>query len=65
LRRRRITESVLDEIPGIGPRRRLELMKAFGSVAKIRQAAPAVIVEKVPGIGPDLAAAVVEYLARH
>ena len=65
LRRRRITESVLDEIPGIGPRRRLELMKAFGTDAKIRQAAPAVIVEKVPGIDPDLAAAVVEYLARH
>ena len=40
-------------------------MKAFGSVAKIRQAAPAAIIEKVPGIGSDLAAAIVEYLARH
>jgi ERCC4-type nuclease len=43
----------------------MELMKAFGSVAKIRQAAPAAIIEKVPGIGSELAAAIVEYLARH
>jgi len=38
LRDRRMHGSVLDEIPGIGPRRRRMLLRSFGSIAAIRQA---------------------------
>jgi excinuclease ABC subunit C len=38
--------SVLDEIPGVGPRRRRELLRRFGSVEGIRQAS----VEELAGI---------------
>ena len=38
LRNRRMTESELDEVPGLGPRRRERLVKTFGSVPAIRKA---------------------------
>ena len=38
--------SVLDEIPGVGPRRRRELLRRFGSVEGIRQAS----VEELAGV---------------
>ncbi len=38
LRSRRIVYSVLDEIPGIGERRKRELIRHFGSVRRIREA---------------------------
>ncbi len=38
LRRRRGLSSVLEEIPGIGPKRRRALLKRFGSVEAIRRA---------------------------
>ena len=38
LRSRRSLSSVLDEIPGIGPKRKATLMKAFGSVDRLSQA---------------------------
>ncbi|MGE0000846.1 MAG: excinuclease ABC subunit UvrC [Fimbriimonadaceae bacterium] len=38
LRDKRMHGSVLDEIPGIGPRRRRMLLRSFGSIAAIRQA---------------------------
>lgn len=38
LRNRRVKESLLDEIPGIGPARKQALLKHFGSVDKIRKA---------------------------
>ncbi|MEC9488659.1 MAG: excinuclease ABC subunit UvrC [Halanaerobium sp.] len=38
LRGRRLTHSLLDEIPGVGPKRRQALLNHFGSLAKIRQA---------------------------
>ncbi len=39
-RRRAATASVLDAIPEIGPRRRRALLRAFGSIEKIRAATP-------------------------
>lgn len=40
LRSKRQTRSALDEIPGIGEKRRLALLKHFGSVDKMKQASP-------------------------
>ncbi|MBL0714967.1 MAG: excinuclease ABC subunit UvrC [Desulfosarcina sp.] len=37
-RRKAATESILDDIPGIGPRRRRLLMRTYGSIEKIRAA---------------------------
>jgi len=53
--------SVLAEIPGLGPARVKVLLKHFGSVARLRAAAPAEIGE-VKGVGPALAAAIVARL---
>jgi len=38
VRRRESTRSVLEDIPGIGPKRRQALLKAFGSIEGVRQA---------------------------
>jgi len=56
-RRKRDIGSVLAEIPGLGPARVKELLRHFGSVARLRAADQAAIAE-VKGIGPTLAATV-------
>jgi len=61
LRRRRIRESVLDEIPGIGKKRKELLLRHFGSVRRLAAAAPEAIAA-VPGIGPQMAELVAEAL---
>lgn len=38
LRDKRLSESVLEQVPGIGPQRRLELLRHFGSIGNIRKA---------------------------
>ena len=53
-RQKRQRRSVLDDIPGIGPRRKRELLAHFGSVASISGASPEEI-SKVPGISRKLA----------
>ncbi|HLG73454.1 MAG TPA: excinuclease ABC subunit UvrC [Chloroflexota bacterium] len=53
--------SQLDEIPGIGPRRKKDLLKRFGSVKGIRQASPDEIAA-VPGFSRKLAELLKEYL---
>ncbi len=54
LRRRRIRESVLDDIPGIGPCRKKKLLKHMGSLRRIEKASEEDIA-KVPGIGRETA----------
>ena len=54
LRLRRIRESALDEIEGVGAARKRALLRAFGSVRRIAAATPAEIAA-VGGIGPNLA----------
>ncbi|HHJ06109.1 MAG TPA: excinuclease ABC subunit UvrC [Anaerolineae bacterium] len=54
LRRKAGVASQLDSIPGVGPKRRKALLKAFGSVKKIRQATVETIAA-VPGINLSLA----------
>ena len=39
-RRKAATESILDDIPGIGPRRRRILLRTFGTIERIRAAPP-------------------------
>ncbi|MGN6552153.1 MAG: excinuclease ABC subunit UvrC [Verrucomicrobiota bacterium] len=50
LRLKRISESILDEFPNIGERRKTALLKKFGSVQRIRAATVEQIAE-VPGFG--------------
>jgi excinuclease ABC subunit C len=64
LRERRIRDSLLDEIPGIGDRRKEELLRVFGSVARLRRATPEEIAAKVPGLGESFARTVWEFLQR-
>lgn len=56
-RRKKDLGSVLSEIPGVGPTRVKELLKHFGSVARLRSA-PQEAIAEVTGIGPATAAAV-------
>ncbi|MBM3324883.1 MAG: excinuclease ABC subunit C, partial [Calditrichaeota bacterium] len=60
LRKRKTLESVLDEIPGIGPARRRNLLNHFGTMSRLRNAEVHDL-ESVPGISPKLARAVYEF----
>ena len=55
LRLRKISESILDEFPGIGDTRKAALLKKFGSVQRLRVATLEQIAE-VPGFGEKTAA---------
>lgn len=61
LRGRRIRDSVLDEIPGVGPSKKKALLERFGSVRQMAKASEEQIAS-VPGIGYELARAIVEGL---
>jgi excinuclease ABC subunit C len=54
VREKRITKSSLDDIKGIGEKKKIALLKKFGSVEKIKQASIEEIA-KVPGINEELA----------
>lgn len=54
LRAKAMTASVLDDIPGVGPKRKKALLKTFGSVRRLR-AASAGDIAAVPGIPADVA----------
>jgi excinuclease ABC subunit C len=61
LRIKRISESVLDEFPGIGDRRKQALLKKFGSVQRLRTATLEQIAA-VPGFGGKAAKELKEFL---
>jgi excinuclease ABC subunit C len=61
LMKRRISESVLDECPGVSDSRKQALLRKFGSVARIRRASPDEIA-RIPGIGKKLAENIVQFL---
>jgi len=63
LRAKRSLSSVLDGIPGIGPKRKSALIKAFGSVAQISHASADEIAEKAE-IPHGLAERIRRHLAR-
>lgn len=60
-RSKRMRASQLDGIPGLGPARRSDLVKHFGSVKKLREATVEQIAD-VRGFGPKLAQTVYEHL---
>jgi len=58
LRSKSMVDSILDEIPGIGPTRKKALIKRFGSLKQMRQAAKEDLAEVVgPKVAEDLYAA--------
>ena len=61
LRQKRTLTSELDEIPGVGPSRRVSLLKHFGSVKRIREAGVEEVAE-VEGVGLKLAEVICEGL---
>ncbi len=63
LRGRKMVESELDALRGIGPKRRRALIRYFGSLKKLKQASPDEIAQ-VKGFGPALAEKVHEQLHR-
>ena len=65
LRLRTIRDSILDEIPCIGDVRKQALLKAFGSVARLRRVPPEEIARRAEGIGLETARAIADYLEKH
>jgi len=61
LRGKAMTASVLDEVPGVGPKRKKAMLKQFGGIRKLR-AASVEEIAAVPGMTRDVAEAVVEAL---
>jgi excinuclease ABC subunit C len=61
LRLKKISESVLDEFPGIGGARKAALLKKFGSVRRL-QLATVEQISKVPGFGGKAAAELKKFL---
>lgn len=61
LRLKKISESILDEFPGVGEQRKAALLKRFGSVQRLRLASLEQIAE-VPGFGGKTAAELKAFL---
>jgi len=59
LLKRRISESRLDDIPGVSEARKKALLTKFGSLARLRRAKPEALAE-IPGISPRLAAEILD-----
>jgi excinuclease ABC subunit C len=54
LRDKRTVRSAFDDLPGVGPKRKRELLKVFGSIKRVREA-PVEQIAAVPGISRTLA----------
>ncbi len=63
-RGKRMIESLLDDVPGLGDIRRKAVMKQFGSLKRLK-AATVDEIASVPGIGPSIAQAIFDTLAAH
>lgn len=63
LRGKTTRSSILDEIPGIGPKRKKALIKHFGSVKRIRQATPDEL-QEVAGISAQLAKEIFQFMQK-
>ena len=62
MRSRKIRESVLDDFPGLGEKRRAALLAHFGSLDKLRAASVEKITQ-VPGFSEKFAAQLHAFLA--
>lgn len=65
LRIKRLEESILDGIEGLGKVRKTLLLREFGSVAVLRKQSAEEIARRVSGIGTVFAETIVEYLKHH
>jgi excinuclease ABC subunit C len=55
LRSKSMIDSILDEVPGIGPKRKKDLLKVFGSLKKLREVEADSLAEVVPrNVADDL-----------
>jgi excinuclease ABC subunit C len=63
LRSQKIRESILEDVPGLGPVRRAALLEHFGSLDRLK-AATAEQIAAVRGVGPRLAAEIAAFLAQ-
>ncbi len=62
-RSKRLSTSVVEDIPGVGPHRRKALIRSFGSLTRLRKATLEELAE-VPGISTELARTIHEHLAK-
>lgn len=62
LLKKRMSESLLDEIPGVTPGRKKALLKRFGSVERLKNATPAEVLEVLVGSPPELAGSILARL---
>jgi len=60
LRRRRTLRSALEDVPGVGQKRKRELLKTFGSLKKVRESSVEELA-RAPGMTTGAAEAVVRY----
>ena len=63
LREKEMSKSELDDIPGIGTKKKQELLKEFGSVSKIRESNLEELT-KIKGINENLARTILEVLKK-
>jgi excinuclease ABC subunit C len=63
LMKQRVSESLIDDCPGVSENRKKLLLRHFGSIEKLRHATAEEICA-IEGIGPRLAESVVEYFAK-
>jgi excinuclease ABC subunit C len=63
LRHKEVITSVLDDIPGIGPKRKKALLKKFGSIEAVKEATLEEL-SQTEGITPALAKKVKEELVK-
>ena len=61
LRSKKLRESRLDEMPGLGPKRKAALLERFGSIQKLRQASVEELAQ-VAGVSDKLAAEIAKFL---
>jgi len=63
-RGKRMIESLLDDVPGLGDIRRKAVLKQFGSLKRLK-AASVEEIASAPGIGPAIAQSIFDTLAAH
>lgn len=64
LRTKKQTESILTQIPGVGPKKRDALLKAFGTSEEVAKA-DIDLLQTVPEISPTLASAIYNFFKTH
>jgi excinuclease ABC subunit C len=63
-RQKQVSNSLLDDIEGIGKKRKLAILKAFGSIRELRKATPDEIANAVPGLGTKISHAIFDQLKK-